>query len=166
MSFMKAVRSLPSIGALLLMALLTACDDDKNTPGLNDFVAMEKNDQKWLGVTEIDLNKQNDTLVFLGIGNRPNDEVIVLKVKFAGAGTYALQHGQAQYYTTIGGDVLSSEYKLDPNTIGTLQIVAYDSVKKTLEGKFWLELKKHRSNPETNIERMKINNGLFRGKLN
>lgn len=159
-------RPLTCLGLVLLIVVInTACDDDKSGLTPDDFVATEKNNVRWVGVTEMQLDKATDTLTFFGVGNRPEMEVLVMKIKFAGVGKYTLQYNQGQYYTLLGGDVLTSEYKLGLEEIGSFEIVKYDSVGNMLEGQFQMQLQKHRANPETQVHTLRFTNGIFRGKL-
>ena len=88
-----------------------------------------------------------------------------MKIKFQGIGKYTLIKNQAYYYTTVGGDVLTSKYKLAPNSIGQLIVSKYDKDKKSIEGTFDLMLKKDWSYSENNIDTLNLTDGNFKGKI-
>ena len=126
---------------------------------------MQKNNVKWSGVPEIRINAETDSLTFFGTANASNDEVIVMKIKFQGLGQYTLTKNQAYYYSTVGGDVLMSKYKLAPNSIGQLVISKYDKDKKSIEGTFDFMLKKDWSYLENTIDTLNLIDGNFKGKI-
>lgn len=153
--------------ALIILAVaLIACQED-NTAALPDnSFSVNRNYFAWEGIAEIHLDDSTDTLTFLGVGSRPNEEIIVMKTKFYGPGTYPLTKNQGYYYTLIGGDVLTSEYTLAPNIAGQLVVSNYDSTKKILEGTFNVFLQKKSSSSQSNPEELLIfTNGKFRGKV-
>lgn len=132
----------------------------------DEFVSVKKNGLAWAGVPEMHLNKATSTLTLLGIANRPADEeVLVLKLKFEGPGTYSLTKQQAYYYTTARGHVLTSAYKLASCAAGVLEISGYDPTGKLLEGSFRMVLTKEQGGPETNVEAVTFTEGRFRGRV-
>lgn len=130
-----------------------------------EFVSARKNDVAWNGLPEIHLNSATDTLTFLAIANQPNDEVLFMKLRFDGAGVYELTGNQAYYYTTVGGDVLTSEYKLVSGVAGILYVENYNAAEHLLEGSFRLTLAKERSNPENDTPTLHFTDGSFRGYI-
>ena len=132
----------------------------------DEFVSVKKNGLAWAGVPEMHLNKATSTLTLLGIANRPADEeVLILKLKFDGPGTYSLTKQQAYYYTTAKGHVLTSAYELASCAAGVLEISGYDPAEKLLEGNFRLVLTKEQSSPETDAEVVTFTEGRFRGRV-
>jgi hypothetical protein len=153
------MRILP---AIILLFIVFSCSDDKEA-GIKNTIAAEKDSDTWAGRTEMNLNAVPDTLVILGIAK---EEVLVMKIRFNGIGTYPLLKNQAIYYTTVGGDVLTSEYKSDAgNHVGELIITGYDENNKVIQGTFQINLKKVWSNPENNITAVTFSKGLFNGKV-
>jgi len=151
------------IAAILLVLIITSCHQDDRV-GINSVFA-KRNNLDWIGTTEISLDRVTDTLTFFGIANRPNDEVIVMKIKFNGTGSYSLTKDQGLYYSTVGGDVWTSEYRLAPNTVGEIVISKYEPTEKLIEGSFEISLKKERSNPENNIDFYNFTQGTFKGQI-
>lgn len=149
---------------LFTIAFFSCKPDKENNPEPTDsYFTSRRNNENWKGKTSI--QTYNDSLFVFHTANEPNTEVLLLKIKYDGLKTYTLQNGQALYYTTVGGDVLTSQYVLAPAETGTLTITKYDAGQKVLEGSFNLELIKQRSNPENNIDKLQFTNGAFKGKL-
>lgn len=151
------------IVAFFLISIMISCHEGELT---HNYVSAKRNSLGWIGYPEIRIDNATDTLTFLGIANRPNDEVIVIKIKFEGIGSYTLTKDQGYYYTTVGGDVLTSEYRLSPNTVGQIVISKYEETTRSIEGSFEMSLKKERSNPANNIDIFNFTDGSFRGKIN
>ncbi len=158
-----------NILVVIFAIFLFSCENqDKDTVepqvNLNTF-STKKNAVNWSGITEIRLNNETDTLTFLGIANRPNDEVVVMKIKFQGLGTYSLTQKQAYYYTTVGGDVLVSKYDLTPGATGQFVISKYDQEKQVVEGNFDLDLKNTWSYSGQDTEIVKLTAGKYKGTI-
>lgn len=146
---------------ICLIGIFSCNNDDDNTIQQN-FISSIINQQNWDGTPEISFSSIDDTLRLLGHGN---EQVINFKMKFNGVGNYILKGNQATYYTTIGGDVITSFYKLESNSTASLNITRYDANQNILEGNFELLLKKEWSNPENNIDSLIFENGKFKGQI-
>ena len=154
------------LGIFLILVLFSCQDDNQAEPQLteNTFSA-QRNEVNWSGQSEINLDNETDTLTLISIANIPNDEVLVMKIKFQGVGQYTLTKNQAFYYSTVGRDVIVNKYKLAPNPVGQLEITKYDSGKKLIEGNFTLTLKKEWSYSENNIETLTLSGGRIKGVI-
>ncbi|PSR56390.1 hypothetical protein AHMF7605_24270 [Adhaeribacter arboris] len=144
---------------------LFSCEnDDQAEPqtSLNIFSA-KRNGVTWSGNTDVYLNNQSDTLTMWCIANRPNEAVLVVNIKFQGTGTYALTQNQAGYYTTVGRDVILSQYKPIPGSIGQLVISDYNAEKKQIAGSFELDLKNTWSSSGQDADTLHITAGNFTG---
>jgi hypothetical protein len=158
-----------TIITVIILVSMFSCDDCKDADckevlPLNSISA-RKNGMNWSGTTEIGFSYQmsSDTLFIFGLAT---EEVLLMKIRFNGAGTYPLLKNQGIYYTTIGGDVLTSEYKTDGiSNTSALEITDYHEDEKTIEGRFDLTLKKIRSNPENAIDTITFVLGKFRGEI-
>jgi hypothetical protein len=157
--------SMKKIALILLTVALISCQDDNTAALPENSFSVNRNYATWEGITEIHLDSNTDTLTFLGVGSRPNAEIIVMKTRFQGLGAYPLTKNQGYYYTLVGGDVLTSEYTLAPNVDGQLVLSRYDSTKKILEGSFNVLLKKKGSSPANHTDVLVFTNGKFRGKV-
>ncbi|WP_409079786.1 hypothetical protein [Salegentibacter sp.] len=83
-------------------------------------------------------------------------------MKFKEEGTYDSSGAQAKYYTTVGGDVITSLYKLDPESNSQLTITEYNSESNTIKGNFTLTMVQEYSNPETEINLLNFTNVKFK----
>jgi len=146
---------------VLLLFWLISCSDPDNDPIVSKIEAT-KNGDEWKGRTEIHFDVETDTLMILGIANE-SEEFIVMKIKFVGTGNYTLNSNQALYYSTIGGDVLTSEYKIDSDGFGEIEVLAYDPDSDAISGHFEIKLKKDRSVFEDAVEYLHFTNGSFSG---
>lgn len=150
--------------ALILAIVAFSCDDDNGTTP-DDFMFAEKNSVAWEGRTEMvfDQHNNSDTLYIFGTGT---EETLVMRIKFEGIGNYALERSQGTYYTTLGGDVLTSEYQTEGGDyIGGVKITRYDRDERIVEGNFGVVLKQKRSNPENGIPSVVFTMGRFKGKI-
>jgi hypothetical protein len=152
-----------TLAATILAVVVFSCDDNETTLPDN-FISAEKNDVAWTGRTEISYGQYSgDTLAILGIGT---EEVLAMKIKFAGTGDYLLKKHQGAYSTTLGGDVLTSLYETDDGSyVGAVKITRYDEDEKIMEGNFEVSLKQIRSNPQNGIDVMTFTRGQFKGKI-
>ncbi len=157
---MKKIN-LISFSLLLLTFGIFSCSDDDNLDE-PDFISATINEEKWNGDPQITLNQENDTLTILGSGS---EQVIVFKIKFDGEGVYSLSDAQASYYTTIGGDVITSFYALDPSSSSQITVAEYKSEQNMVKGSFELSLLQEWSNPENNINLLSFTNGQFKGTI-
>lgn len=157
---MKKLNLIPLLFLLFTFVLLSCSKDDDNTEP--DFISATINEENWSGDPEVSLNQENDTLTLLGAGD---EQVVVFKIKFKEEGTYNLSDAQANYYTTIGGDVITSFYTLDPESTSQLTITEYHSESNTIKGNYELNLIQDWSNPETEIDLLNFTDGEFKGTI-
>ncbi|MGY5850962.1 DUF6252 family protein [Salegentibacter sp. F14] len=158
---MKKLNFIPFLFLLLTLGIFS-CSKDDDTNEESDFISATINEENWNGDPEVYLERETDTLTILGSGD---EQVVVFKIKFKEEGTYDLSDAQASYYTTIGGDVITSLYKLDPESDSQLTITEYHPESKTIKGNFTLTMLQEYSNPETEINLLNFNNGEFRGTI-
>jgi hypothetical protein len=78
-----------------------------------------RNGIEWKGTTELNFDEATDTLTILCIGYRPNDQVITMRIRLAESGTYTLSKKQGSFYTTVGGDAITSVYSIGQWSRGT-----------------------------------------------
>ncbi len=149
------------VSLLFLSFGIVSCDNDDNQDEPN-FILSKINEVNWNGVPEININHVNDTLTLLGSGN---EQVVVFKIKFNGEGVYNLSGTQANYYTTIGGDVITSLYTLGTSSSSQITITEYNSEQNIVKGNFELSLLKEWSNPENNENSLSFTNGQFKGNI-
>jgi hypothetical protein len=147
---------------LLLIFGIFSCSNDDDL-GKEEYISSTINQEKWNGGDpEISLDQENDSLTLLGFGN---DQAIYFKIKFKGEGVYNLSGSQASYYTTVGGDVMTSLYILDPGSSSEITITDYDPEQKIVTGTFAVNLLQEWSNPENDINSLTLTDGEFRGSI-
>jgi hypothetical protein len=103
------------------MAILTIACSDESTAISDDVKSAMRNFEQWSAQVNLNFDVSTDTLIVQGIVGSPNDEVIGFKFKFEEPGTYELTDKQCWYFTTIGGDVIVSTYKLQAGSVGHVQ---------------------------------------------
>lgn len=145
------------ISLLILILGIISCNNVDQLE--SDFISAEINKKNWNGIPEISVNNVNDTLTLLGSGN---EQVIFFKIKYNGEGVYDLSGSQANYYTTVGGDVITSLYTLDENTSSQITITEHNLEQKILKGNFQISLLQKWSNPENNVNLLSFTNGRFK----
>ena len=153
--------------AILFLALgIYACQNDNESLNPENYLfSAEKNDEKWSGTTEIQLQApDSDTLTLLFKANNSN-EVLWVKIKFDDTGSYPLKGGQAGFYSTAGGDGITSRYGMSAGDLGQLVVTKYNPAQKLIEGTFDVSLTKQYANPENNIDFLKFSSGCFKWKL-
>ena len=139
------------------LGIISCHKEDKQNE--SNFISSNINEVKWNGIPKIHTNEDNDTLILIGSGN---EQVIVFKIKFKGEGNYNLKNSQAKYYTTVGGDVMTSLYTLDASSSSQITITDYNSEQNILKGNFELILLQEWSNPENNVNKLIFKNGGFK----
>lgn len=152
------------IVAVIMLAIVVFSCDDNDTTLPDDFIRAEKNTISWEGSASANFSQYTgDTLFIFGRGL---EEALMMKIKFAGTGYYSLGKKQGYYYTTIGGDVVTSEYKTDGGAYtGAVKITRYDETEEIIEGNFEVSLKQVRSNPQNGIDAVSFVRGRFKGKI-
>lgn len=147
---------------LLLLSLgILSCNTDDNLDEPN-FISAKINQENWSGVPEISIDQVNDTLTLLGHGD---EKVIFFKIKFKGEGVYSLSGTQAGFYTTVGGDVITSLYTLDASSSAQITVTEYNAEQNMIKGSFELSFLQDWSNPENNISQKSFTNGRFKGNV-
>ncbi|MEQ5789736.1 hypothetical protein J4E06_01655 [Muricauda sp. NFXS6] len=157
-----------SLSYLFLFTLLSilgcSSDDGSDIPLAENTFEAQKDDVLWEGSTELQL-MENDTLVFLAIGEGLDNGVLMIKVKFEGEGSYTLAKENGLYYDTLGGDAIVAQYTLQEPETAIFVVESYDQSSETLTGSFELELF-----PEAQINKsieymLRITEGRFKGTL-
>ena len=152
------------VAPIFFLALVVfSCDDKEAKP--DNFFSAEKNGLPWNGRADMayDQNFSGDTLIIWGLGA---DETLAMMIRFTGTGHYPIQKYQGTFYTTLGGDVLTSIYQTDDgNYTGALRITRYDEAEKIIEGNFEVSLKQTESHPPSGVEVVSFTRGQFRGKI-
>lgn len=147
---------------VLLILGIFACDDKNGVEPKETFL-VEANGSRWAGTTEIQTDASSDSLTILGIIAQP-EGVIWMRIKFQGPGQYSLKNN-CGYYSTIGRDVRTSEYRLGQGATASFTITQYDETEKSIEGTFEMTFDKIYSNPDTAVEVLNLANGSLKGEM-
>lgn len=147
---------------VLFILGLVACDDKTGVEPKETFL-VEANGSRWTGTTVIQTDASSDSLTILGIMPRP-EGVIWMRIKFQGPGQYSLKNN-CGYYSTVGRDVRTSEYRLGPGETANFTITQYDETEKSIEGTFEMTFEKIYSNPDTAVEILNFTNGSLKGEM-
>lgn len=92
------------------------------------------------------------------------EEHINFNIKFNGVGEYPLTGNQAEYYTTVGLDVVTSHYNLDTARNNSITISTYNQATHIISGKFQIRLLNNTFG-QADHSQLIFSNGLFRVKL-
>ncbi|TFF38261.1 DUF6252 family protein [Mucilaginibacter psychrotolerans] len=147
--------------ALIFLCLVTAACTKHNCcvpPPITPYIGADKNTVKWTG--EATAEKQGtDTLLIIG---SKTEERLIMRLKFTGEGIYTFQNTQAFYFTTIGGDVFTSEYIVDETAASTLTVTDYNETSRLASGTYSLTLKRNYPNPTSAYpQKVQFVNGMF-----
>jgi len=149
-----------SLTALVLLSVLTfSCTKQRDCCVLpyQPYITAEKNNVKWeaqVGTTKI----APDSIAITG---SQTEERLIMRIKFAGKGTYTLTGNQAQFFTTIGQDVLTSYYNVDNTAVSTIEITEYDNNQAIITGTYSVTLKKAADRYPSYPESVKFLKGKF-----
>jgi len=149
------------VALIFFSIILLSCNND-DTPRNPDFITSQINEVLWNGVPEVYLNQFNDTLKVLGSGS---EKVLLFKIKFTGEGIYNLTGDQVIYYTTLGGDIITSSYALDGDKSSRVTISSSNSENNIVGGNFQLSLRQEWSILDDDDESLSITNGKFKGTI-
>lgn len=148
----------------LLCSMFLACTNGDNSAIVfdNTFEAV-RNSEAWTGEVEMGL-AENDTLVFLGIGNGLDNGVMVIKIKFDGVKSYELNGLEGRYYNTLGGDAIISQFEIQDQNSGAFNITGFNETTEEIMGSFDLPLKAFRLSSQTSQDSiLTISRGTFQG---
>lgn len=138
---MHHLRQVLTVGALLLPLALAAGCSDGTAPQGDFFLTGRWADAAWVGDAEAVLVRGatgTDTLYVLGVrppnaGQYP-EEIISVRVPFAGSGTYELAADAVEFTVLTGGDVVSAQYNGRSPTAGTLAVELYNAATGLITG--------------------------------
>lgn len=145
------------LSALVIM-VLTSCKKNHD-PAPDYYMLARKNSVSWVAPKPY-VNIVKDSLIMIG---HAGEETLGIRVK-AVAGVSHVQDIYATYYTTIGGDVMVSEYRLTPDETNTVNITTYSPEDHYIEGSFKLKFDKLRG-PESAPDTITFSAGQVRGLI-
>ncbi|MEP6612017.1 MAG: DUF6252 family protein [Mucilaginibacter sp.] len=126
------MKKLLAIVCCAVCMIIYSCHKDSKVIPQDFYFKSSKNGVAW-GAQGSAAKILGDSLRITAF--RPTgEEQLYVDIKFNGAGTYPLTPGQAKFFTTIGMDVLTSEYRLDTTQHSKLVISGYDAKNNIISG--------------------------------
>jgi len=102
---------------------------------------------------------ETDSVIIIG---SLENEVIFMRIKFTGKGSYSLTPAQSRLTYLVGGDVVGAEYYADAAATNTLEVTDYNADKKNIKGNFNITFKKAaRYNDVAYAQSVKFSQGSF-----
>ncbi len=126
------MKKLLAVVCCAVSLIISSCHKDSKVIPQDFYFNSSKNGVDWGAVVS--------TTKILGDSLRitafkpAGEEQLYIDIKFNGPGTYPLALGQAKFFTTIGMDVLTSEYRLDTTLHSKLVISSYDAKNNIISG--------------------------------
>jgi len=153
------MKKLLTVVCCAVCVLMSSCHKDSKVIPQDFYFRSLKNGAAWAG--EGSAGKiLGDSIRITGF--KPiGEEQIYIDIKFNGTGKYILGPGQAKFFTTIGMDVLTSEYRLDVSQNNTFFINSYDTKTNIITGSCDLYFLKN--SPDN--DHMNFTSSSFRVKL-
>jgi hypothetical protein len=154
------MKKLLTVVCCAVCIIISSCHKDSKVIPQNFYFNSSKNGVDW-GAQGSAAKIPGDSLritAFKPIG----EEQLYIDIKFNGIGTYPLTLGQAKFFTTVGMDVLTSEYRLDTTRLSKLVINSYDTKNNIISGSGNLYMLK---NSITEYVQLTFDSSSFRVKL-
>jgi hypothetical protein len=149
------------VSSAICCFLIYSCHKDSKVIPADYYFSANKNGTGW-GAQGNTYSIPGDSLRLAAF--RPTgEEHINISIKFDGNGIYLLTGNQAEFFTTIGLDVLTSHYRLDTTRNNSLTILSYSTKTGIISGRFELHVLKD-GDPNEYVP-IDFNNGMFRVKL-
>jgi hypothetical protein len=121
--------------------LAFSCKKSNENPAANLFIVADFQGINWLAQPSTSYTPNRDTIKIQGF-RATGEQNLVFKIRFNGMGNYTLKGGQASYYTTLGSDAITSNYKLDTTKTNTVTITGFNMYTNIATGKFQLNFVK------------------------
>ncbi len=150
--------------SLSIASLLTCACKKENSTQPEHAVSAKKNNTDWVAKNPytgfVNPTLKDSVLIIARVG----EETLGIKFKSKGAGTYLQPEVNAYFYTTVGLDVLVSEYKLSNTATNQLIITSYDEGKNTMKGSFNLAFQKTRGDSKYFPDNIVFTNGVLQAQ--
>jgi len=136
------MKKLLLTGLAFCCILIAACKKENKNIAAELFIGAMKSGSTWAGKPAASYIPGTDTLQVQGF-QASGEENLYFKLKFSKEGTYSLNSpAQAGFYTTVGMDVITSNYKLDTTLTNTVTIRNYNIYTNIANGTFQLNFVK------------------------
>ena len=126
------MKKILAIVCCAVCIVISSCHKDSKVIPQDFYFKSSKNGTGWGGVATA--YKITGDSLRISAFKPTGEEQLYVDIKFNGAGTYPLTLGQARFFTTIGMDALTSEYRLDTTQNSKLVISSYDAKNKIISG--------------------------------
>ena len=132
------MKKLLLTGLAFCCILIAACKKDNKNVAAELFIGAMKSGNNWAGKPDASYLPGTDTLLVRGF-QASGEENLYFKLKFSSEGTYSLRlPAEGGFYTTVGMDVITSNYKLDTTLANTVTIRNYNIYTNIANGTFRL----------------------------
>ncbi|TWR24018.1 hypothetical protein FPZ43_18595 [Mucilaginibacter pallidiroseus] len=122
------------------------------------YIKAQKSGVAWQARPEY-FKTQTDSVTIIG---RQENELVLIRIKFTGKGSYAITPAQASLTYLIGGDGIVAEYYADDAATNTLEVTDYNAEKNNIKGNFNVTFKKSaRYTDATFAQTVKFSQGSF-----
>jgi hypothetical protein len=126
------MKKLLTVVCCAVCVIISSCHKDSKVIRQDFYFNSSKGGVDWAG--EVSVAKILGDSLRITAFRPAGEEQLYIDIKFNGVGTYHLTLGQAKFFTTIGMDVLTSEYHLDPGRDSKLVISSYDAKNNIISG--------------------------------
>jgi len=126
------MKKLLTVVCCAVCIIISSCHKDSKVIPQDFYFNSSKNGADWGAVVSASkiLGDSLRITAFKPVG----EEQLYIDIKFNGPGTYPLALGQAKFFTTVGMDVVTSEYRLDTTQHSKLVISSYDAKNHIVSG--------------------------------
>lgn len=135
------MKKLLLAGLVFYCMLIFGCKKDNQNVVEDLFIGAFKNGSNWVAKPTAGYFSGKDSLQLLGFKSA-GEENLIINLKFRGTGTYPVKLGQAHYFTTVGMDAVTGNYKLDTTLSNIVSIKGFDVSTGIANGSFQLNFVK------------------------
>jgi Family of unknown function (DUF6252) len=124
---------------LIIIFFIAGCQkkDCCTVPNQGLYLSALKNGSLWSANPGGSATYGDTTVVISGSNLNTNpQELLAINIKFNGTGNYQLKGNHVIYSHLIGGDGITSDFKLNDAVVNTLTVTDYDPNTKTMAGTF------------------------------
>jgi uncharacterized protein YxeA len=126
------MKKILTVVCFAVCIIISSCHKDSKVIPQDFYFNTSKNGVDWGAVASA--GKILGDSIRITAFRATGEEQFYVDIKFNGDGAYPLEAGQAKYFTTIGMDVLTSEYRLDPSRVSQLVISSYNTKTHIISG--------------------------------
>ncbi|HEY8930679.1 MAG TPA: DUF6252 family protein [Mucilaginibacter sp.] len=143
--------------AALCGLLIFGCKKDTSPKADDFFIGATKNGINWVGKPAAGTIANGDSAQVVGF-KAAGEETLRFNFKLKGPGTYNIKAGEAAYFTTVGMDAVTSNYKIDTTAANTVTIQSFEPKSGYTHGFFQLNFVKITG---SGADKLTFSNGKF-----